>query len=155
MTSQSALVSLTTLPHCHISWPSLLRNSLCPCNTCSVKVMASCGWLCNLAVTKHLCRYHKSPHFPVSWPQSLEPLYRSWPGEQGVSACRHPNSVFTPASVQRAPSVVPWLCPPMLSGKPSPALPPLTTWVLLQLNETEEPCMVRMDLTWGTLPATI
>lgn len=43
----------------------------------------------------------------------------------------------------------------LLSGKPSPALPSLTTWVLLQLNETEEPCMVRMDLTWGTLPATI
>lgn len=44
---------------------------------------------------------------------------------------------------------------PLLSGKPSPALLSLTTWVLLQLKETVEPCMVRMDLTWGMLPATI
>lgn len=43
----------------------------------------------------------------------------------------------------------------LLSGKSSPALPSLTTWLLLQLNETMEPCMVRMDSTWGTLPATI
>jgi len=43
----------------------------------------------------------------------------------------------------------------LLSGKQSPASPSLTTWVLLHLNETVEPCMVRMDSTWGTLPATI
>lgn len=98
------------------------------------------------------------PHFPNSWPHSLELLYRL--------SCSQGNGVSQPASTQlcvhflevtKSEHQLPcgYALGHLLSGKLSPASPSLTTWVLLQLNEMVEPCMVRMDSIWGTLPATI
>lgn len=128
------LVSLT---------PQMLFITATSLKKWSVQVMAAAGWCSNWAVTVCICRDHVPLPSPAGWSLSLSLA--------AAMAMGHP-------SLWAAPLHLPLLLVyehllPMAKWDRAP--PSRTTWVLLQLNETVEPCMVRTDLTWGMLPATI